>query len=65
LDSTQWDLILCSLSSWIQSVDETWPSIKKAAAATSGGAMSTSGGATFFSVAAIRLAASVAVTLDG
>ena len=35
LENTDWDLILCSLSSWVQSVDESSACLKKASASKS------------------------------
>jgi hypothetical protein len=69
LESSHWDLILCSLSSWIQSVDESASVLKKASFSGSG---SNSGNpesekskeVTAFAVAAIQLASVVTKVLD-
>ena len=61
LESTHWDLILCSLSSWIQSVDESSQILNSL---SSSKPAPKSSEVTSFSVAVIQLAAVVANVID-
>jgi len=62
LESTHWDLILCSLSSWIQSVDESSQILNSLSSAKPAAPKSSE--VTSFSVAVIQLASVVAQVID-
>ena len=65
LENGHWDLILCSLSSWIQSVDESASILKKVSVSVSGNSESEkSREVSSFAVAAIQLASVVTNVLD-